>query len=150
MKIASGADHGGFRLKSYLVTQLEKAGLEVEDFGTYSSDSCDYPVFGYKVAKAVSAGDFDRGILICKSGLGMSIVANKIPGIRATLCRDIESVISSRKHNDANILVLAANFTDEGEAWEWVTEWLNTDFEGGRHFHRVNKIREIEEEIKKR
>lgn len=144
MKIALGSDHGGVNLKSNLIEKLKKAGHEVKDFGAYSKESCDYPDFGFKVAKVVGRREFDRGILICKSGLGMSIVGNKVPGTRAALCKDKTSVISSRKHNDANILVLGANFIDRKTAWRWTKKWLSTEFEGGRHGRRVNKIKEQE------
>lgn len=144
MRIAIGADHGGFALKERLVKRLKGKGLNLTDFGTHSEDSCDYPLIGYKVAKAVSSGRFDRGILICKSGIGQSIVANKLPGIRAALCYRREAAILSRQHNDANILVLGSLFIDNRIAKDIVIDWLTTDFEGGRHKRRLKQIEKIE------
>lgn len=141
MKIAVGADHGGVGLKATLIHKLRKFGYEVKDFGTDSKKSCDYPDFGFKVARAVGRGEYHRGILICKTGLGMTMVGNKIPGTRAALCKDEESVISSRKHNNANILVFGANFIDKETAWKWTKKWLSIEFEGGRHARRINKIK---------
>ncbi len=147
MKIGLGADHGGFKLKQHIINFLKNKRYEIVDYGTDSPESCDYPDFGFKVAKAVSKGTCDKGILICKSGLGMSIVANKIYKVRAALCRDMETVISSRKHNDANILVLAANFTDNKSAEKWIDKWLSTEFEGGRHARRIKKITQAKKNI---
>jgi len=144
MRIAIGADHGGFKLKKKLIEFLKAKGHVVADLGTHSEKSCDYPSFGYKVAKAVSNGEFSRGILICKSGLGMSMVANKAPGIRAAVCRDIKSAVSSRKHNNANVLTLGAAFTTEKLAKRILSAWLAAEFEGGRHARRVRQIRNIE------
>ena len=142
MKIIIGSDHAGFDLKEALKTAFRG----MTDIGTDSTDSVDYPDFGARVARAVSSGEFDRGILICGSGVGMSIVANKFPGIRAALCTDTETARLSRMHNDANILVLAGRRTDLKEAVAIVTVWLETPFEGGRHTRRLDKIRNIEEE----
>lgn len=144
MKIAIGADHAGFILKEYVKTFLGKMDIETTDAGTGSEDSVDYPDYGSEVARAVAAGKADRGILICGSGIGMSIVANKFPGIRAALCRDAETAVMSRKHNDSNILVLAGRHTGSGDAETIVRAWLDTDFEGGRHQRRLDKIRAIE------
>ena len=138
MKVIIGSDHAGFALK-------EAIG-GVVDVGTDGTASVDYPDFGARVARAVSSGEYERGILICGSGVGMSIVANKIPGIRAALCTDTDTARLSRMHNDANILVLAGRRTDLKTATAIVTVWLDTPFEGGRHARRLDKIRNIEEE----
>ena len=142
VKIIIGSDHAGFDLKETLKGALR----DMTDIGTDSADSVDYPDFGARVARAVSSGEYERGILICGSGVGMSIVANKVPGIRAALCTDIETARLSRMHNDANVLVLAGRRTDPKEAVAIVTVWLDTPFEGGRHARRLDKIRNIEEE----
>jgi ribose 5-phosphate isomerase B len=142
MKIIIGSDHAGFPLKE----ALKKAIGGMTDIGTGSADSVDYPDFGARVARAVSSGEYDRGILICGSGIGMSIVANKFPGIRAALCTDTEAARLSRMHNDANVLVLAGRRTDPEMAVAITRVWLDTPFEGGRHERRLEKIRNIEKE----
>lgn len=142
MKIVIGSDHAGFLVKE----TLKKAIGGMTDIGTSSADSVDYPDFGARVARAVSSGEYDRGILICGSGIGMSIVANKFPGIRAALCTDTETARLSRMHNDANVLVLAGRRTDPETAVAIATVWLDTPFEGGRHERRLEKIRNIEKE----
>jgi len=142
MKIIIGSDHAGFDLKE----ALKGAIGGMTDIGTDSGESVDYPDFGVRVARSVSSGEYERGILICGSGVGMSIVANKVPGIRAALCTDVDTARLSRMHNDANILVLAGRRTDLKEAVAIVTVWLETPFEGGRHARRLDKIRNIEEE----
>lgn len=142
MKIIIGSDHAGFPLKE----ALKKAIGGMTDIGTGSADSVDYPDFGARVARAVSSGEYDRGILICGSGIGMSIVANKFPGIRAALCTDTEAARLSRMHNDANVLVLAGRRTDPETAVAITRVWLDTPFEGGRHELRLEKIRNIEKE----
>lgn len=142
VKIIIGSDHAGFDLKE----ALKGAFRGMTDIGTDSADSVDYPDFGVRVARAVSSGEYERGILICGSGVGMSIVANKVPGIRAALCTDTDTARLSRLHNDANVLVLAGRRTDQKEAVAIVTVWLDTPFEGGRHARRLDKIRNIEEE----
>jgi ribose 5-phosphate isomerase B len=144
MRIAIGADHGGFLLKQKLIGFLESRGYAVADMGTHSTAPCDYPVYGAKVAKAVASGQFQKGILICKSGIGMSMVANKIPGIRAALCWDIKGAESSRLHNDANIICLADTKTAFNLAKKMLEIWLNTGFEGGRHLRRVKQMEKIE------
>ncbi len=143
-KIIIAADHGGYSLKQALKTYLKGAGLDVTDAGTDSDRAVDYPDFGEKVAAAVSAGLFPRGILICGSGVGMSIVANRFPGVRAALCLDEETARLSRMHNDANVLVLAGRKTDPETAVKILRTWLTTPFEGGRHQRRLEKIREVE------
>lgn len=151
MKIAIGADHGGFELKESLKPFLVKLGHKVKDFGCYSPEPCDYPKYGYKVAKAVSeirrggAGRrFERGVLICKSGVGISIVANKVKGIRAAIVNDRETAQLSRLHNDANVIIFGANFVKEARAKQFLSIWLKTPFEGGRHLRRVKQIERIE------
>jgi ribose 5-phosphate isomerase B len=143
-KIIIGADHGGFSLKEALKPFLEEMGLVVTDVGTDSDRAADYPDFGGTAAGAVSSGHFLRGILICGSGVGMSIVANRFPGVRAALCLDEETARLSRMHNDANILVLAGRKTDPETAMKIVRAWLSTPFEGERHQRRLDKIRKME------
>ena len=143
MKIAIGADHGGFELKESLVRFLKKKGHSVKDFGTFSNESCDYPPVGYEVAEAVGKKRFSHGILICKTGIGMSIVANKAKGVRAALCERVKIARSSREHNDANVLVLAANIVSFDKAKRIVDIWLKTPALGGRHKRRVNQIERI-------
>ncbi len=142
MKIAIASDHGGYKLKEYIKTLLKDH--DVTDLGTDSEDSVDYPDYGVKVAEAVAKGKFERGILICGTGLGMSMVANKVPGIRATLCHDKFTAKMSRKHNNSNILVMGGRVLNNDQAKEVVETWLNTDFEGDRHQRRLDKITKIE------
>lgn len=140
MKIAIGADHGGYQLKNSLAKSLEDAGFEVEDFGTNSPDSVDYPDFAKKVGAAVASGECGRGILICTTGIGISISANKIAGIRAALCHSVDGAKYSRLHNDANVLCMGAKYVGKKLAFEMAKTFLSTDFEGGRHARRVGKI----------
>jgi RpiB/LacA/LacB family sugar-phosphate isomerase len=142
--IAIGSDHGGVELKDFLAGVLRSKSIDVQDFGTRGRQSVDYPDFGRLVSQQVSRGDADRGILICTTGIGMSILANKYPGIRAALVQDLETARTSREHNDANILVLAGAKTAPGLAREILEIWLDTPFAGGRHQRRVDKITEIE------
>lgn len=143
MKIAIGSDHGGFTLKSHLSKFLTQQGHSPMDFGTHSTEPCDYPTFAYKVAKAVSGKKADAGILICKSGNGMAIVANKVPNVRAAICFDKDVAMLSRQHNNANILVLGSeHLFDDPELI--VRSWLSTAFEGGRHLRRVKLIDSVE------
>lgn len=144
MKIAIGADHGGFYLKETLIKFLRKKGHAVKDFGTFSPESCDYPLIGHEVAKAVAGKKFPRGIVICKTGIGMSMVANKVKGARAALCDRVDIARSSRLHNDANILVLAATIVDTLKAKKIVSAWISAPSPEGRHRRRVNQIKEIE------
>ena len=137
-KIAIGCDHGGFNLKNKIIEYLSKKGVEVKDFGTYTIESCDYPVIAKEVAQEVAAGNFDNGILVCGTGLGMSIVANKVKGIRAVTCFDATTARMSKSHNNANILCLGERITGEYLALDIVETWLKTDFEGGRHKRRVD------------
>jgi ribose 5-phosphate isomerase B len=133
-----GCDHAAYILKEKLKAFLIARGVAVEDVGTHSADSVDYPVYGRKVAEMITTGRFARGILLCGTGLGMSMVANRFPGVRAALCHDIFGAIMSRKHNDANILVLGGRVTGETLAEEIVKAWLETPFEDGRHQQRLD------------
>lgn len=140
LRVAIGADHGGFELKEKIVEYLKSKNIEYKDFGTYSNESCDYPEFAQKVAIEVSKGNFNRGILVCGSGIGMSITANKVKGISAALCWNLATAQSARTHNNSNILCLGERQIDNNLAIEMVDLWLNTEFEGGRHQKRVDMI----------
>ena len=144
MKLAIGSDHGGFRLKEAIKTYLLDHDYEVTDFGTDSEDSCDYPDFALPVAQAVAKGEYDKGILICGTGIGIGIVANKVKGVRAALCHDTFSAEACRNHNDANILTMGERIVGEGLALKIVETFLNSEFEGGRHQRRVDKIKTLE------
>lgn len=148
MKVALGADHAGFELKEKVKKYLQEKGVEVEDFGTNSTESVDYPDFAVQVAQEVSQKMVDWGVLVCKSGIGMSIVANKVKGVRAALCHTVEDTKLAKGHNDANLLALSGAFTSEAEAKRIVDTWLETEFEGGRHERRVKKIVELEKQRK--
>ena len=144
MKIAIGCDHAAFKVKDKLKVFLsDSLNCEVLDFGTDSSKSVDYPNYGHKVGLSVSDNNADLGIVICGSGIGISIAANKVKGIRAALCTSKEHAIMSRKHNNANVLALGARFTSYKEIEDIVKIWINTEFEGGRHLDRINKIENI-------
>ena len=147
-KITVGADHGGFALKEQLKKYLESKGISVKDVGTYSEERCDYPQFAYAAAKEVSDGRSARAVIICKSGIGNSIVANKLPRVRAALCHNIMSARLSRQHNDSNVLVMGSLFVNPGLAKKMLNIWLSTEFEGGRHSKRLRQIRKIEEGIR--
>ena len=142
--IAIGSDHGGFALKQEIMKHLEERKLEYIDFGTYTADSCDYPQYGAAVGRAVASGECERGILICGTGIGISISANKVKGIRAALCGDCYSAEMTRRHNDANILALGARVLGPGLALKIVDTFLSTEFEGGRHARRIAMISDIE------
>ena len=146
MRIAIGADHAGFALKERLRQELALEGHEVVDYGTDRPDSTDYPDYAAPVARAVASGRADRGILVCSTGVGMSITANKVPGVRAALGTNREEVRLARGHNDANVLTLGAKFTPPEAAEALVEEFLHTEFEGGRHARRVAKITALEQE----
>ena len=135
--IAIGCDHGGFALKQEIQEHLSSRGLEYKDFGTYTTDSCDYPSYGEAVARAIVSGECERGIVICGTGIGMSIAANKVNGIRCALCSDCFSAEMTRLHNDANMLALGARVLGPGLALKIVDIFLDTGFEGGRHARRV-------------
>ena len=139
--IAIGSDHGGFELKEKLMEHLSERGLEYKDFGTYSSASCDYPVYAKAVANAVASGECDRGIIICGTGIGVSITANKVRGIRAALCGDCYSAEATRQHNDANVLCMGARVVGEGLALKIADTFLDTPFSNDeRHIHRISMI----------
>ena len=139
--IAHGSDHGGFALKQEVIKHLEARGLEYKDYGTYSDASCDYPVYGKAVAHAVADGECEKGIIICGTGIGISITANKVPGVRAALCGDCFSVEMTRLHNDANILAMGARVVGPGLALKIVDTFLDTPFSGAeRHVRRINMI----------
>ena len=139
--IAIGSDHGGFALKKALMAHLDKRGLKYKDFGTYSEASCDYPVYAKAVAHAVADGECERGILICGTGIGVSITANKVPGIRAALCGDSFSAEATRQHNDANILCMGARVVGEGLALKIADTFLDTPFSNDeRHIRRISQI----------
>ena len=141
--IGIGSDHGGFALKEAIKKHLEERGLEYRDYGTYSDASCDYPVYGRAVAKAVAAGECELGILICGTGIGISITANKVPGVRAALCSDCFSAEATRQHNNANILALGARVLGEGLALKIVDTFLDTPFSNDeRHVRRISMIEE--------
>ncbi|HET6456950.1 MAG TPA: ribose 5-phosphate isomerase B [Armatimonadota bacterium] len=145
MRVAVGSDHAGFPLKEAVISFLGQQNVDFKDFGAYSPDSVDYPDIGFQVAEAVANGDFDRGILICGTGIGMSIAANKAPGIRAALCKDTYCALVAREHNDANILCLGSRTTEEKPAFDITRTFLATDFSGEeRHAKRIRKITEIE------
>lgn len=145
--IAIGSDHGGYTLKQEIMKHLSELGLEYRDYGTHSEDSCDYPAYGAAVGRAVVSGECDRGIIICGTGIGISISANKIKGVRAALCGDCFSAEMTRRHNDANILALGARVLGGGLALKIVDTFLETPFEGGRHARRVAQITDLESEL---
>ena len=144
MHIALGCDHRGLSMKQAIIGLLDELGHAYQDFGTYNTDSVDYPDIAKQVAGAVASGDFDHGVLICSSGIGMSIAANKVKGIRAALCCNALAADRARRHNDANVLCLGQDIIDNDNALEIVRVYLATDFEGGRHLRRLEKIRNIE------
>ena len=144
MRIAPGCDHRGLNLKQVIIGLLTELGHDYKDFGCYSSDPVDYPDIAKQVAEAVSSEKFEHGILICSSGVGMSIAANKVKGIRAALCCDIFSAERARRHNDANILCLGEDSVEPGAALDIVKVYLSSTFEGGRHLRRLEKIRRLE------
>ena len=145
MKIVIGSDHGGIHLKEVLKQHLAERGMAVDDAGTYTEESCDYPDIALKVCKAITSGDAERGVLVCGTGIGMSMAANKVDGIRAALCGDVFSAVMSREHNNANVLCLGERVLGTGLATCILDVWLDTEFAGGRHERRVNKIMAIEE-----
>ena len=146
MKIAIACDHGGFKLKQAVIQELKRLGHEVEDFGTYNEESCDYPDYASKAAKAVASGECEKGVVICGSGIGVSITANKVKGIRCALCHDVYSAKKTRQHNDANMLAMGARVIGEGLALEIVDAFFTSEFEGGRHIRRIEKMMALEKE----
>jgi ribose 5-phosphate isomerase B len=143
MKIALSADHAGFELKEKIYNDLIKKGYEVTDYGTYSRESIDYPEFAYVAAKSIVEHNNEFGVLICGSGVGVSITANKVKGIRAANCFNEEMAMLARQHNNANIICLGARFIEAEQAFAMVDKFLNTEFEGGRHQRRVEKIHDL-------
>lgn len=141
--IAIGSDHAGYELKNKIMKYLDEKKLEYKDFGSFSDEAFDYPIIGVKVGKAVAAGEYEKGILICGTGIGISISANKVKGIRAVVCTEACSAMLSRKHNDTNILAFGARLIGFEQAKMILEAWLNTEFEGGRHACRVGLIDEI-------
>lgn len=142
MTVALGCDHGGFALKEKIIEYLTAKGVAYQDFGCFGTQSCDYPEFARKAARAVASGECDRGVVVCTTGIGVSIVANKVPGVRCALCHEPWSAQMTRRHNDANMLALGAAVTGEGLALEILERFLGTEFEGGRHARRVGQIEE--------
>lgn len=146
-KLAIASDHAGFELKESIVTFLRAKGVALEDFGPKNGDRVDYPDYGILIAKAVQEKKISRGILICGTGVGMSIVVNRFPGIRGTLCADLYTTKMCREHNDSNILIMGGRVIGVGLAEEIVDTWLNTPFEGGRHQKRLDKIEDIDRQL---
>lgn len=144
MRVALGSDHGGYELKVVVLKYLEAQGLKVQDFGTYSADPVDYPQYGFSVGSAIIKGEADLGIVICGTGQGMAMAANKIPGIRAAVCSETYSARMAREHNNANVLSLGARVIGAGLALDVVDIFLKTEFLGGKHARRVDLISEIE------
>jgi ribose 5-phosphate isomerase B len=144
MKVALGCDHAGFSLKEVIAGCLEREGHEVIDEGTFSGESCDYPDFAERVALRVVSGEAKMGVVVCATGIGMAMAANKLPGVRAAVCNDLYTARYSRLHNDANVLALGARVIGPGLAEEVVRLWVETPFEGGRHSRRIDKIAELE------
>lgn len=149
-KILIASDHAGYVLKEKLKSYLSKKGFRIKDLGAYSEERCDYPVFSGKLAESVSQKKYRRGILICKTGIGSSIVANRFPGVRAALCYNVEAARLTKEHNDSNVLVLGSAFVGKQQAEKIADVWLNTKFSGGRHRRRLEQIKEIEDGIFKK
>ena len=143
MRISIGCDHAGFEVKEMIIFLLKGLKYDILDLGTNSMDSVDYPIYGLKVGESIKNKIVDMGIVVCGSGIGISIAANKISGVRAALCTSVEHAILSRKHNNANVLALGARLTDEKDIKEIIIKWLDTSFEGGRHQKRINLIEKI-------
>ncbi|UOQ87083.1 ribose 5-phosphate isomerase B [Gracilibacillus salinarum] len=144
MKVILASDHGGINLSKEIVSLLEELNIEYEDIGCNCADSVDYPDYGIPAAERVASGEFDRGILICGTGIGMSIAANKVKGIRAALVHDLFSAKATREHNDSNMITMGERVIGPGLAREIVKEWLGTDFQGGRHANRIGKVADYE------
>jgi ribose 5-phosphate isomerase B len=149
LKIAVGSDHGGFLLKDVIMKYLKEKDIDFTDFGCFTTESVDYPDIGQAVGEAVAAGEYDKGIICCGTGIGISISANKVPGVRAALCGDCFSAKASREHNDANVLALGERVIGAELAKMIVDTWLNSEFQGGRHSRRVEKIAKIEEKYRR-
>lgn len=147
LSVGLAGDHGGFELKEKLKKILTRKKYRVFDFGTYNQESCDYPEFGIKLIKAVLAKKVRRGVLVCRSGIGFSILANRFKGIRATLCYNVKAAQRSRAHNDSNVLILGGDFVSQKEANKILDVWLNTEFEGGRHLRRLKQIEKFSKNL---
>lgn len=145
MRVAIGSDHAGMRLRKEIMNLLDELGIEYEDFGCHSDESVDYPDYAFPVAEKVAKGEFDRGILICGSGIGMSIAANKVKGVRCALVHDTYSAKATREHNDSNVLAMGERIIGPGLAREITKIWLMTEYDGGRHDKRIDKICKYEE-----
>ena len=149
MKVSIGADHAAYNLKSVIIEHLKEKGIEVIDRGTYSLDSCDYPDYGIAVAEDIAAKRVDKGIVICYTGIGISIAANKVKGVRCALVNSVDAAILTREHNDSNCLAMGAKYTPNELAIEIVDTWLNTNFSNmEKHTRRINKITNYENEVK--
>lgn len=146
MKIAVACDHGGLQLKNALIKEMESQGYEVVDFGTYSEESCDYPDYAAKAAKAVANKECDRGVVVCGTGIGVSMTCNKVKGIRCALVHDVFSAEATRAHNDSNMIAMGQRVIGEGLAIKILNTWLHTDYEGGRHDLRIQKMMALENE----
>ena len=146
MKIAVACDHAGLQLKNVLIEEMQKEGYEVKDFGTYTEEYCDYPDYVIPTAKAVAKGEFDRGVVVCGTGLGVSMTANKVHGIRCAVCHDTFSAKATRQHNDANMLAMGQRVVGTGVALEVLKAFLETDYEGGRHQRRIDKMMALEKQ----
>ena len=144
--LAIGCDHGGFELKNHIIAYLKEQGVEIKDFGTYDENSVDYPDIAKKVCASVTSGECERGILVCGTGIGMSIAANKVKGIRAAMCTDVYSAKMTKQHNNTNVLCLGGRVTGRELAFMICDTWLNEEFMGGRHQNRIDKITAIEQE----
>jgi len=143
-----GADHRGFKLKGKIIKFLKTKKIMVIDVGTFSEVSCDYPLIAFRLGKNVAASSRSRGILICKTGIGDSIAANKVKGVRAALCYNTKAARLSREHNDSNVLVLGSDFVKEKDARKIIDIWLKVEFEGGRHLRRIKQIKQFEKKVK--
>lgn len=143
MKIALGADHGGYELKTAVLKYLEGKGYECVDYGCYSADRCDYPVYGEKVGRAVASGECDLGVLVCGTGIGISLAANRVPGVRAAVCSEPYSAQLTREHNNANVICFGGRVIGEGTAYMIVDAFLNSEFQGGRHAERIAMLDKI-------
>lgn len=144
--LAIGCDHGGFELKNHIISYLKEQGVEIKDFGTYDENSVDYPDIAKKVCASITSGECERGILVCGTGIGMSIAANKVKGIRAAMCTDVYSAKMTKQHNNTNVLCLGGRVTGRELAFMICDTWLNEEFMGGRHQNRIDKITAIEQE----
>ena len=143
MKIAVGSDHAAYELKEAIKEKLTAEGHEILDMGTDSTESVDYPKYGHAVGRAVAAGDAERGIAVCGSGIGISIACNKVPGIRAALCTSVEMAEMCRRHNNANVICMGARMIPQELAFDMIDTWMTTDFEGGKHERRINELDDI-------